>query len=541
MPLILRDYQQKAVDSFFDYCMNGGRSGVISVPMGGGKSIIISEICRILCTKWPYVKICNVTHTRELIRQNYNELKRHYPKADAGIYSAGLNSRDLNNQIVFAGIQSIYNKGFELGKIDVLLIDECHMISRETDTRYNKFINDLYTANPNLVLLGLSATIYRMDTGLLYEGENKIFNDLIYEIDISRLISMGHLCPIISKGGINKINLEGVHTRGGDYIPGELALAADTEELTKAACAEIIKYGYNRKSWLIFAASIEHAKHIKEEMQRNNILCELITGKTPKPERDRIINDFKDRKIQALVNVYVLTTGFNHRNIDLVALLTSTKSPGKFSQMAGRGTRTAPDKENCLLLDHGNNILLHGTLDNITPPKGKTKSNGTGDPVCKECPKCNEMVYAGLRMCPVCNYEFPEAPKHEAEAYSGAVLSTQDVPKWVDVYEVEYTRHPGKGDKPDTIKCAYYTSQQFNPFLQWIAPDHEGFPKKKALEYIRQCGGKAETVEHALIEREFWKDPSKILVGRDPKNKKYMRVFQFDFTQPDRQMEFETC
>jgi len=527
--LILRDYQNDAVKAFFDYCGNGGRAGVISISMGGGKSIVIAEICKILCTTWPQVRVCNVTHSRELIQQNYDELKGHYPEADAGIYSAGLNSRDLNNRIIFCGIQSIYNKAFQMGKIDLIVIDEAHLCGRDKRARYYKFLHDLKMANPNIVLLGLTGTAFRLDSGLLYEGPDKIFDDLIYEIGVGELIEMGFLCPMISKGGIDKIDLESVHTRAGDYVNSELEHAADNEKLTKSACAEIIKYGESRSSWLIFSAGKKHAGHIKDEMIRNGITCEIVMGDTPKKERDQIIADFRHRKIRAIVNILVLTTGVNIPGIDLVALLTATKSPNKYSQMCGRSTRIAPGKENALILDYGKNIITHGPLDKIIPPQPKKKGEGNGDAPCKECPICRDIVAASVRLCPACFFEFPRKDPHESEAYAGAVLSQDEKPVWVEVLETGYSRHHKTG-KPDSIRADFETfyNGREHTFSHWITLDHTGYAGMKAAQYVAAVGGTAKTVDHALQEMYYWTDPIRIEVRREGK---FWRILRFDFPE----------
>lgn len=532
MVLELREYQKEAVDAFFNFVTyQNGRSGVIAAPTGSGKSLIISDICKTMITKWPHTKVVIATHRKELIAQNEKELKAYYPKSRTGIYSAGLGRREKEPPIIFCGIQTVYKRAFSFGRVDLLIIDEAHLVSTTDGTRYMQFISDLMIANPNLVILGLSATPYRLDNGLIYGNDPElIFKTLIYDIDIADLIAQGYLVPAISKGALKQIDLTGVRTTAGDYNNKDLQKAASEDELVRSSVEEVIRCGQNRHSWLVFCTGIRHAQMVCHEMRERGIDCEVVIADTP--GRDQILERFKRQQLRCIINIDVLTTGFNAPCTDLIALMMATKSTAKYVQAVGRGLRTSPGKENCLLLDFGGNVIAHGPIDAVDPKsQGKSKKKDKEDVPGKQCPNCQEVIAIGSMVCPRCEYQFPPREiYHETQAYDGSVLCSQDVPKWYDVIEVEYTRHPGKGEKPDTIKCAYYTKQQFQPFLQWIAPDHEGFPKKKALEYIRQCGGKAETVDHALKENVYWKDPSKILVGRDPKNKKYMRVFQFDFS-----------
>ena len=175
------------------------------------------------------------THTKDLIQQDIDEFKKYYPGASCGIYSAGLNKRQNDRRVSFVGIQSVYKRAFEFVKIDLLIIDEAHKVNTEEGTQYARFIRDLKIANPNLCVLGMSATPYRLDNGLLYEGKDRLFETLYYEIELSRLIDEGFLCPVISKGAVEKIDLDGVKTTAGDYNKKSLELAADKEALTRSA------------------------------------------------------------------------------------------------------------------------------------------------------------------------------------------------------------------------------------------------------------------------------------------------------------------
>ena len=504
-----------------------------------GKSLIIADICKTMIESWNKTRVIVATHKYELIKQNEEEFKRYYWGAQTGIYSAGFNRRDKDPRIIFAGIQSIYKRAYEFPRIDLLIVDEAHLVSPTDGTMYSRFISDLRTANPNIVILGLSATPYRLDDGLLYEGDGRLFESLIYDIGLKRLIDEGYLSPVISKSGLRKIDLTGVKKTAGDYNKKDLELAADKADLIRAAVDEIVEYGADRKSWLVFGAGVDHATHIRDEIRSRGISAELVTGETPKGERRQRIEDHKSQKIRCLVNVEILTTGYNAECLDLIALMVATQSTAKYVQAVGRGTRICPGKENCLLLDYGGNVERHGFLDEVNPSRG-TKGNGVA-PV-KECPECRALVHAAVRTCPECGYQFPEPkPSHTGDSYSGAVLSGQEEEAvWTDVIEpVDYKRWEGKQGKPDTVRCDFYTAKRREPYSMWLAPEHGGYPKQKAMEYLRACGGKAETVEHILKESFYYQDPKAILVAKDPKNKRYWRILAFDFPdeKPSRQVE----
>ena len=524
--LTLRQYQQDAVDAFFLGLQHGVNSGIISAPTGSGKSLCIADICKTLITGWDHTHVIVATHTKDLIRQDIEEFRKYYPGASCGIYSAGLNKRQKDRRVSFVGIQSVHKRAFEFGKIDLLIIDEAHKVNTEEGTQYARFIHDLKIANPDLVVLGMSATPYRTDNGLLYEGENRLFDALYYEIELSRLIEEGWLCQVISKGAVEKIDLNGVKTTAGDYNKKGLELAADKEALTRSAVGEIIKLGANRKSWLIFAAGVDHAIHIRDEIKSRGITCEVVTGETESHKRDQILEDFKHQRIRCLVNVEILVAGFNSPCTDLVALLMATKSTSKYVQSVGRGTRLCAGKDDCLLLDFGSNVIRHGPVDAVIAPSAKHKGEGDGVAPCKECPECHSIVPASARFCGApCFYAFPEAPKHQAEAYDGAVLSKDEKPVWWIVEEVGATRHTKK-DKKDSVKMDFHVIGRDFPFSQWLALDHGGYATTKALQYVRAAGGRSVTVDDALREYYVWKDPTRIQVKRDGK---FWRITSFDF------------
>ena len=165
-------------------------------------------------------------------------------------------------------------------------------MSTTDGTRYMQFISDLMIANPNLVILGLSATPYRLDNGLIYgQIQELIFKGaLIYDIDIAGSIAQGYLVPAISKGALS-IDLTGVNT-AGDYNNKDLQKAASEDELVRSICwKEVIRCGQNRKSWLVFCTGIRHAQMVCHEMRERGIDCEVVIADTP--NRDQILESSK--------------------------------------------------------------------------------------------------------------------------------------------------------------------------------------------------------------------------------------------------------
>lgn len=479
--LQLRPYQRDAIDALYAYWREKAGSPLIVLPTGSGKSLVLATICKELVQNYPDMRILNVTHVRELIVGNFKELINIWPFAPAGIYSAGVGRRDSNAQIVFGGVQTIYNKMHILGDFDLITVDEAHLIPRKSDTQYGK----LFEALPNAKRVGLTATPFRLGEGLLHEGEGALFDDICFEQPVTDMIDGGYLVRPISKGMATTYDVSGVGKLGGDYKQNALQAAVDKEDLTRAVVDEIVRYGatpgVERKAWLCFCSGVEHAYHMRDEIRSRGYTCEAIDGTTPKGERDKILEDFKAGRLRALTNNSVLTTGTNLPIIDLVAFCRPTQSAGLYVQMAGRGLRLYPGKENCLFLDFAGVVRKHGPIDAVTPPNART---GTGDAPVKCCPPddggCGSLVHASVRVCPDCGFEFPidDTPKIHAHAEDVPILSKGEA-TWRDVDKVRYDFHePKDATKPPSVRITYFCG--LTQIREWACPQHTAYPKSKA-------------------------------------------------------------
>jgi DNA repair protein RadD len=330
-------------------------------------------------------RVLILAHVKELLEQAAEKLEAICPEIHVGIYSAGLKRKDTLAPVIIAGIQSVYRHADELGKFDLIIIDEAHMIPPSGDGIYQKFLKDMKDINPNVRLIGLTATPYRMKSGMIC-NETSLLNYICYEIGVKELITQGYLCPLISKAGRREVDTSKLHIRGGEFIASETEELMDEENLVLAACSEIISYTKNRKSCLIFAAGIKHGEHIANILRKEyNVEVECVFGETSSLFREQHIEDFKNGKLKYLVNVGVLTTGFDAPNIDCVVLLRPTMSAGLYYQMTGRAFRIHPNKKDALVLDFGGNIMRHGPVDSI---KIKEPGRGAGEAPAKKCPEC---------------------------------------------------------------------------------------------------------------------------------------------------------
>lgn len=501
--LELRPYQRAAVDALFAYWREEGGSPLIVLPTGAGKSLVLGTICKELIEGWPDMRVLIVTHVRELILGNFRELMNIWPFAPAGIYSAGVGRRDARAQIIFGGVQTIANKTREIGHIDLVMVDEAHLMPRKSETQYGQLLSGLRAINPDLKLVGLTATPFRLGEGLLYEGEGALFDDICYELPIGDLIGGGFLVRPISKGMATTYDVSGVGKLGGDYKQSALQAAVDKDELTRAVVDEIVAYGRDRRAWLCFCSGVEHAHHMRDEIRSRGFSCEAIDGTTPTGERDRILEDFKAGRLRCVTNNSVMTTGTNVPIIDLVAFCRPTQSAGLYVQMAGRGLRLHPGKENCLFLDFAGVVRKHGPIDAVVPPNART---GAGEAPIKVCPPdaggCGSLVHASVRQCPDCGYEFPidDTPKISQQAEDVPMLSTGEA-SWRKVTGRRFYLHQ-KHDRPDSVKCTYMCG--LTAINDYLGPAHTGYFKAKTDRWWLKHGGQRPFPKSAMefLERQ---------------------------------------
>ena len=481
-----RPYQRDAIEAGLDALAEGVDS-LIVCPTGGGKAGILGTIIIRLFEDFQGLRILNLTHIAELVEQNYLELIGMKEWLPAGIYSAGLNRRELQAPILFAGIQSIFRKAQNLGQVDVVIIDEAHLIPKKGNGQYLSFLKELRELNPEMRLLGLTATPYRIDSGRLDEGDDKLFERIAHEVSIRELIEDGYLSTLVTKATATKLDVTGVKKSGGDFMAGALQAAVDKDDITRGIVDEIVAYGQNRKSWIIFGAGVEHANHLAEEVRRRGYSAGTITGDTPPGERKKLLADFKAGRLRCLTNASVLTTGLNVPGIDLLAMARPTDSTSLYVQICGRATRAvyAPgsdlttregrlsgiangSKPNALILDFAGNIRRHGPIDMVQP---RTPGSGKGQAPVKECPKCHSEIHASVMECPDCGHEFERqlSGKITQMAAVAPILSKAE-PVWSSVSRRGLHRH-SKYASPDSVRVEYW--QGFSVIAkQWVAVEN---------------------------------------------------------------------
>lgn len=383
----LRPYQQHAVNATLEHFRKTDASALLVLPTGAGKSLVIAELARLAKGK-----LLVVTHVQELVAQNaakFAALGR-----QPGVYSAGLRLRDTQHQVVFGSIQSIAANLSEFAdQYSLIIIDEAHRVSDATESQYQKLIEHLRESNPGLKLLGLTATPYRLGYGWIYRydyrgfvrsEESRIFEHCIYDLPLRSLIKEGFLTqPVLEKPAIAHYDFSSLQAnREGLYAEADLnELLSRFPRVTQAICEQLIELSQSRRGVMIFAATVKHALEIETYLPCDKTA--VVIAQTNASDRESIIQRFKAGELLYLVNVAVLTTGFDAPHVDLIALLRPTQSVSLFQQMVGRGLRLAEGKQDCLVIDYANN-----GIDLYDPEVGEPKPAPDTEPVQVFCPEC---------------------------------------------------------------------------------------------------------------------------------------------------------
>ena len=525
--ITLRDYQRRTIDQLYKWFaeVHEGHP-CIELPTGSGKSHIVAELCKEAIQKWPETRILMLTHVKELIEQNANKMRQHWPEAPLGIYSAGMNQRDIGEPITFAGIQSVRNKADQIGHVDLVLIDECHLVSHKQEGGYRKLLDNLTRINPALRVIGLTATPYRMGHGYITDSP-ALFSAIIAPVSIEELIYKKHLAPLRSKLTAHALSVEGVHKRGGEYIESELQAAVDTEHNNISTVDEVIKLAGDRRSWLFFCAGVQHAHNVADALIERGITAATIVGTTPKAERERIVSDFKAGKIKAITNANVLTTGFDHPDLDLIAMLRPTLSTGLYVQMAGRGMRPKSHTDHCLVLDFAGVVQTHGPITAVNPKKANGKNAGQAPT--KTCKSCDELNHISAKECVACGEPFPPPPPLKNRLHDDDIMGLDTTE--MTVTDWQWRRHISRASGKEMLMVTYYGALSDKPVNEYLTVMHDGYAGQKArISLIRiasSAGVPGVTLENTLDDVAFdlneSRPPALISYRRDGKFNRILR------------------
>ena len=518
----LRDYQQEALDALENYVAVEVGNPLVVMPTGSGKSHVIADFV-LHMNEQKKQKTLIVSHVKEILLQNYEKLQDAWPYGDIGLYGASLKSRDTDNDIIYAQLQSVWSKVDLLPLFDLLVIDEAHLVPKEGEGMYRSLILALKEQKPDLKVVGFTATPYRLNSEMLIEGKEPIFDDIAIDFgsgeNFVRLIDDGYLSPLVTKCMDTEYDIESVGIRGGEFIQSDLQKKMNDQGRTEKVIQEVLIKGQSRKQWLIFCAGVNHAEMVCNMLILNNVKARIVTGETNQAERDQLIQDYKSGEIQALVNCDVLTTGFDAPNTDLIVMLRPTQSPGLYVQMMGRGMRIAEGKKNCLVLDFAKNIERHGPINQIKPSQ-KGQRRKAGQSLVKSCPSCQSYVPKASMTCPDCGYQYP-ARKLQLDLVSSQldiIANTVKKERYdINVIDMWASHHQAAGKTTPVLKITYKTgNKMINEFLCF---EHSGYARQKAVKIWNEMvtgdslrKSPPATVDEALFRQLEMKTPDKIKV-----------------------------
>ena len=456
-----------------------------------------------------------ISHVKEILEQNHESLTE-YLDTDVGLYSAMLNKREIKD-VTVAGIQSIFRNPEAFSQFNLVIVDEAHLVSAEENTMYQKFLAGI----GKYICVGFTATPHRLGSGYIYgESDNSMFDDIVLDYStgskFNTLIEQGYLCKLTTKRTKMEMDTSNIKLVAGDFNEKQLSAEFDREIVTNAAIKEVIAAGVNREKWLIFAIDIDHAEHIAEVLIRNGVPTAPVHSKMKESGfcRHKTIEGYKNGKYKCIVNVNILTTGFDDPGIDMVVCLRPTHSPVLHIQSVGRGSRTNPGKDDCLVLDFAGNTARIGPInDPIIKIKGKGKEGG--DPITKTCPECDSILAPAVRICPDCGFKFPISHGISPIASMDLIIDPGK-PHWIDVGEVKYSKHTNFGH-PSIFKATYLIGG--TDISEWVCIEHKGFAKHKANHWVKYRGGEeCNTVDELLKQSDKLRVPKKILVSKKGKH-----------------------
>lgn len=397
MNYTLRPYQLNAVTAALQEIRRSLDPCLIEAATGAGKSMMVADLSIKVHALSGKKTLC-LQPTKELVAQNYEKFL--LTGEPASIYCAALKKKDLRHKVVFASPGSFKSVVKQVGsQIGVVIVDEAQGMTPTV----RAIIDEIRAVNDKVRVIGLTGTPYELGKGYIYrvDENGKVMSDQqakdpyfmrkVYSITAPELIDMGFLTPPV----MGALGVEGYDTSGIDFGASKKELEAQIDRAfmgdgrkTSAIMADVVYQSRGKRGVMVFASTIQHAEECMRSLPPE--LSRIVTGKTPPKERDKIIEDFKAQKFKYLVNVAILTTGFDAPHVDVIAILRKTESIGLMQQIIGRGLRLYEGKTHVLILDYAENIEAHCPDGDIFRPdvRASLGNGSSGLPIKVNCPTC---------------------------------------------------------------------------------------------------------------------------------------------------------
>lgn len=431
--MMLRPYQEAAIN---DACkaLDKHKNTIVVAPTGAGKTIMLSALVGKRFKRGD--KILVLQHRDELVDQNKAKFERINHKITTSIVNGTV--KEWNGDAVFSMVQTISRERNLMHRpaFDMVVVDESHHAAADT---YVRVIDAVRKDNPRVEIVGFTATPNRGDG----KGLRKVFNNCSHQIEITTLIREGFLVPprsfTMDLGVGDK--LQNVSMKGKEYDMNEVEAIMNSEVLNRRVVEEWTKLAGERKT-VVFCSTVRHAEDLLAEFVRSGVTAGMVTGETPRDERAELLHDLTYGNIQVVVNVAVLTEGFDSPPVSCVVLTRPCSQKGTMVQMIGRGLRTInpeefPDrvKTDCIVLDFGTSIITHGSLeDNVN--LDDRESNGVAPT--KICPDCEAEIPMGTKICQFCGhlFESEKLEKAELERFEMTEFDLMQMSpfRWIDLF-----------------------------------------------------------------------------------------------------------
>jgi DNA repair protein RadD len=401
--MILRPYQEVAISDALN-ALDTHKNTIVVAPTGAGKTIMLSAL--IGKRHQEGKRILVLQHRDELVAQNREKFLKVNPNISTSIVNGTIKKWD--GDTIFSMVQTLSreNNLRHRPKFDMVVVDESHHAAADT---YMRIIEAVKEDNEHAEIVGFTATPNRGDG----KGLRSVFTNCSHQIELATLIREGFLVPpkaYVVDVGVTEA-LEGVTRRGNDFDMDEVARIMNKRVINERVVNEWQDRAGDRKT-VVFCSTINHAQDLLDMFIEHDINAEMVIGDTPKPEREQILHDLEFGDVQVVVNVAVLTEGFDAPPVSCVVLTRPCSFKSTMVQMIGRGLRILdpeiyPDqiKKDCIVLDFGSSILTHGALDEAANLDGKPKDSN-GEAPEKQCPECGFINPLNVRMCVECGYEF---------------------------------------------------------------------------------------------------------------------------------------
>ncbi|MCK9234956.1 MAG: DEAD/DEAH box helicase [Acholeplasmataceae bacterium] len=557
--IVPRDYQSFALDAWLNYVADGKTAPLLLYPTGVGKSVILALIIAHCLKSWPGLRAMILTHSKELIQQDYDKLMDYWPEAVAGIYCAGLKRQEYYKPITVGSIQTVYNVPELFAHVDLLFIDEAHLISLKEQSMYRSFIEKLKERNPNLVVTGLTATGWRSGQGMLHWGENALFDGIAVDAcsleAFNWFIDEGYLVPPVAQRTKFQYDVSKVKTTAGEFNQKELDAAVNITTVNEQVVLLACEAFEDRNHGLTFCTGTSHVENIAAIYNHYGVRTTFVHTKVPGKERDRRIEAYLAGDYQMMVNNGILTTGFDFPALDYIAMMKATRSSSLWVQMLGRGTRPlyhpgfdlstrdgrlaaimAGSKPDCLVSDFAKNTERLGPVNDpvIPVPRGMKKP---GEAPIRICDQCGTYNHASAPLCIACGFEFPRREKLQAMTTGKALVKRKKIPDPVIIEEPQILDFP-----VDHVTYKYYRKSEehipsvrvsykcgIRTFDEWVFLDKGSpFQGKGRNWWIQraECSPAEipETASQALTQTDILRIPTSLKVQV---NTKHPRITEY--------------